>query len=513
MSEPRVDIASRPAPLVALERIAKAYPGVLANDAVSFELRAGEVHALLGENGAGKSTLVGILYGLHQPDAGRIVFDGEEVAIHEPRDAMALGVGYVQQHFSLIPTLTVAENLVLALRLGGQRIGLRAGAAKVRELSARYGLEVSSEVPVEKLAVGEQQRAELLKALAREPRVLILDEPSSLLSPQEIERLGVVIRRLAGEGIGVILIGHKLDEVLAVVDRITVLRRGRNVRTLARSEATRELLGQLMIGELAAVDADGRGERGAVGEAVLEVQGASVRGDRGQSAVDDASVTLRSGEILGVAGLEGSGQVELVEAIAGVRPLRGGSVRVQGRDVAGLSVRARQRAGIAHVPADRRRNGLVGDLSVGENLTLPVVGERRFSRAGVLRRRALREHAETLVERFGVRTPGPAVAVSTLSGGNQQKVVVARELSRRPSIILACYPTWGLDFASAEAVHAELRRQAGDGAAVLIASQDLDELLALADRIVVMQGGRVTGELDAGEATPEQLGLLMGGAA
>jgi simple sugar transport system ATP-binding protein len=214
-----------------------------------------------------------------------------------------------------------------------------------------------------------------------------------------------------------------------------------------------------------------------------------------------------------VAGLEGSGQVELVEAIAGVRPLGGGSVRVHGRDVAGLSVRARQGAGIAHVPADRRRNGLVSDLSVGENLTLPVAGERRFSRAGVLRRRALREHAETLVERFGVRTPGPAVAVSTLSGGNQQKVVVARELSRRPSIILACYPTWGLDFASAEAVHAELRRQAGDGAAVLIASQDLDELLAVADRIVVMQGGRVTGELDAGEATPEQLGLLMGGAA
>jgi simple sugar transport system ATP-binding protein len=499
-------------PLLRLEGITKAYPGVLANDSVSFELRVGEVHALLGENGAGKSTLMGILYGLQRADAGRVLFGDEEVAIAEPRDAMALGVAYVQQHFSLIPTLTVAENLVLALRFGGRRISLRDGAATVRELSARYGLGVEPDVAVERLSVGEQQRAELLKALAREPRVLILDEPSSLLSPDEVQRLGTVIRRLAAEGMGVILIAHKLDEVLAVVDRITVLRRGRNVRTLVRADATRELLGELMIGELAARVDQQRAPRTGAGDDVLEALDVSVGGDRGQTAVDGVSLSLRRGEILGVAGLQGSGQVELVEALAGVRPLTGGAIRMDGRDIGALGVRARRRLGIGHIPADRRRGGLVGDLTIAENLTLPVAGERPFSRFGVLRRAVIHDHAVELIERFGVRTPGPAVAVAALSGGNQQKVVIARELWRQPSVVLACYPTWGLDFAAAAAVHEELQRQRDAGAAVLLASMDLDELLGIADRIVVMQGGRVAGEVDADAAGAEEIGLLMGGA-
>jgi general nucleoside transport system ATP-binding protein len=502
-----------PEVIVSLDGITKAYPGVLANDGVSLELRAGEVHALLGENGAGKSTLMGILYGLVRPDAGRIEVDGNEVEIGEPRDAMALGIAFVQQHFSLIPTLTVAENLVLALRFGGRRISPREGAALVRALSGRYGLEVVPDVPVERLAVGAQQRAELLKALARSPRVLILDEPSALLSPQEVEHLGEVIRRLTTEGLGVILIGHKLDEVLAVADRVTVLRRGRNVRTIERDAANRELLGQLMVGELGAAGDHTHVHPETKGPPLLEAVGIAVEGDRGELAVDGVSITLRAGEILGLAGLEGSGQVELVEALAGVRRVRSGSVRLRGREIGALGIAERQRAGIGHIPSDRRRSGLVGTLSVAENLAIPVVRDRRFSRGGIVRRRAVREHAEALIGRFGVRTPGPDVPVATLSGGNQQKVVVARELSRDPSVVLSCYPTWGLDFAATAAVHAELARRREAGAAVLLASMDLDELLDVADRIVVMQGGRVSGELAAARASAEEIGLLMGGAA
>ena len=498
--------------LVRLEAITKAYPGVLANGDVSFDLHGGEIHALLGENGAGKSTLMGILYGLHRPDAGRILFDGREVAIAEPRDAMALGIGYVQQHFSLVPTLTVAENLVLGLRFSGRRLSLREAEATVRALAKKYGLEVHPGIPIDELSVGMQQRAELLKALAREPRVLILDEPSSLLSPQESDQLSLVIRQLAREGLGIILISHKLDEVLAVADRITVLRRGRHVRTLAGSEASRPLLGELMIGGLQAKAPVGRGDRPA-GDAVLDVADLWVDGDRDEPAVRGVTLQARSGEILGIAGVEGSGQVELIETIAGVRRPARGAVRLAGRDLAGRSVSDRQRLGIGHVPADRRRDGLVGSLSVMENLALAVLGERELSRFGVLRRRAMRRHAARLIERFDMRVPGPDVLVSSLSGGNQQKVIVARELSREPVVVLTCYPTWGLDFAAATAVHGELMQRRNQGAAVVLASMDLDELLSVADRIVVMQGGRISGEVSAAEATPEQIGLLMGGAA
>jgi len=500
-------------PLVSLRHVTKAYPGVLANDDVSLDLGQGEVHGLLGENGAGKTTLMGILYGLHRPDAGRILFRGSEVAITEPRDAMALGIGYVQQHFSLIPTLTVAENLVLALHFGGRRIGLRESESTVRELSRRYGLDVEPGARVDELSVGQQQRAELLKALARRPSVLILDEPSALLSPQEAEHLGTVIRQLADDdGIGVILISHKLEEVLSVVDRITVLRRGRLVRTLDAAEATRGLLGELMVGELqAGEEAYERADRGEPA-AVLEVSDLWVRGGRGAPAVQGVSLTLRRGEILGIAGLEGSGQVELVEALAGVRTPERGRVVLGGRDVSRLPVAERQRLGIGHIPPDRRRDGLVPTLTVAENLTLTTLGHGGFSRFGILRRGAIRRHAAELVRRFDVRVPSPDVKVSTLSGGNQQKVVVARELWRQPAVVLSCYPTWGLDFAAASAVHRELVRQRNEGAAVLLASMDLDELLLVADRIAVMQGGRLMGELPAREATAERLGLMMGGA-
>ena len=498
--------------LMRLEGITKAYPGLLANDDVTLDLHAGEVHALLGENGAGKTTLMGVLFGLLRPDSGRILLNGREVAIHEPRDAMALGIGYVQQHFSLIPVLSVAENIVLALRTGKHRISVTDGQAKVQALSKKYRLAVHPTAPVERLSVGEQQRAELLKALAGDPRILILDEPSSLLSPQEAEHLQTVLRQLAADGVSIILISHKLDEVLSVADRVTVLRRGRKVQTLEAKDATKAGLGALMVGDLRSVDGEAR-EFGGVGEVVIAGRGIVAHGDRGERVLNGADIEIRAGEILGIAGLEGSGQVQLIEVIAGVRRATAGLVECRGRDIGSLTIAQRQVLGIAHIPADRRRDGLVATMSVADNLALPVASQPGVSRFGVLRPKAIRRHAEQMIRRFDIRVPGPDVLISALSGGNQQKVVLARELSRDPSVVLCCYPTWGLDFAAAQSVHDELRRYRDRGAAVAVASVDLDELLEVSDRIVVMQGGRVTGELKAVEATPERIGLLMGGVA
>jgi simple sugar transport system ATP-binding protein len=501
------------APVLALEGITKAYPGVVANDDVSLDLLAGEIHAIVGENGAGKTTLVGTIYGLHRPDAGRILLDGEPVTMPSPRAALARGLGYVQQHFSLIPTLTVAENLVLALRGSPAAVGIGEAGRRVEELGERYGLRVDPDALVEDLSVGLQQRAELLKALARDARVLALDEPNSLLTPQEWEQLEQVLRRLAASGVGILLISHKLDEVLRLADRVSVLRRGRLVATVRASESTEQRLAEMMVGALTApVVRSGDGARAAAdGPALLEVQDLWVRGDRGEDAVAGVSFTARPGEVLGIAGVEGSGQVELTEALCGARPARG-SVRLEGRELGGADVRARRRLGIAHVPADRRNGGLVATLSVAENLALPTVGERALSRWGLLNRRAIRSRAEELIEEFDIRVPGPDAPAGTLSGGNQQKVVLARELSRPLRVLLCCYPTWGLDVAAAAAVQRQVLALRDRGAAVLYASVELDELLAVTDRIVVLHRGRVAGELATADATAERLGLMMGGA-
>lgn len=501
---------TRAAALVSLEGIRKAYPGVLAVDDVDFDVRRGEVHALLGENGAGKSTLMGLLFGLTSPDAGRILVDGKPAVIRSPLDAFTHGIGFVQQHFSLIQSLTVAENLVLALRSAGRRISVRQGAAKVRELTSRYGLGLEPAAHVEDLSVARQQRLELLKALAVEPKVLILDEPSSLLSPQEAEDLLQVIRRLAADGIGIVLISHKLDEVLSIADRITVLRKGRHVRTLPAGEATEALLGELMIGSLGSDSVATRGQSTDTAP-VLEVKDVSAVGDRHEPVLQGVSFTARPGEVVGLAGLEGSGQTHLVEVIAGVRPVKTGAVVLRGDDIGRLSVRQRHARGIAYVPADRRRDGLVGALSVADNLALPNLRAARLAQRGMLRPGTIGAHARGLIERFDVRVPSDSVAASTLSGGNQQKVVLARELSRDPSVILFCYPTWGLDFSAAAAIHREIIERRNRGAAVVLASSDLQELLALSDRILVMQGGRIAGEVTS-TATPEDIGRLMGGA-
>jgi general nucleoside transport system ATP-binding protein len=502
---------STDAPLVRLEGITKAYPGVVANYEVTLDLRAGEIHAVVGENGAGKTTLMGILYGLHRADAGRILIDGHHVTIHSPRDALRLGIGYVQQHFSLIPTLTVAENLVLALRAGGVPVRSGEGRARVRALSKRYRFDVDPDARVERLSVGQQQRAELIKALARDTRILLLDEPNTVLTPQESDELGAILRGLAKSGAGIFLISHKLEEVLRVSNRISVLRHGHHVATVEASAASRSQLATLMVGELRSEESVS-GARAGIGAARLEVSDLWVGNDHGGYAVRGASFTVRGGEVLGIAGLEGSGQVELTEALAGVRRAEHGSIRIDGREVSRLGVEGRQRVGVALVPADRARHGLIGTLSVAENLLLPVAGRRPYSRLGFLRREAMRQQARSLISRFDIRVPAPEVSAGALSGGNQQKMVVARELSRDPVVVVCCYPTFGLDFAATEAVQREILQRQEANAAIIYASTDLEELLALSDRIIVLHSGTITGELPAGSATSEQLGLLMSGA-
>ncbi len=501
-------------PVLRLEGITKAYPRVVANDGVNIDLRAGEIHSIVGENGAGKTTLMGIAYGLQRPDAGRTLVDGQPVGIRSPRDALDLGIGYVQQHFSLIPTLTVAQNLVLALRTSADRIAVRDGSARVRELSRRFGLDVEPDTVVEEVGVGQQQRAELLKALARNARVLLLDEPNALLTPQEWEELAGILRRLADAGVGIFLVSHKLEEVLRISDRISVLRRGRLVATIPAREATNLRLGELMVGDLSAAEAEPpASERPADGSALLEVDDLWVASDRGGHAVRGVSLSIHAGEVLGIAGVEGSGQVELTEALAGARAASRGAIRMDGRDVTGMSLQARRRAGAGHVPADRATTGLIPTLSVADNLLLPVAGAPPFSRWGVLNRRAARDRARALIDRFDIRVPGPDVPAGALSGGNQQKLILARELSGQPRILLCCYPTRGLDFAATQDVRREILSHRDEGAAILFASVDLDELLAMTDRILVLHQGSAAGEVRASEATAEQLGLLMGGAA
>jgi ABC-type uncharacterized transport system ATPase subunit len=499
--------------MVSLEGITKVYPGVLACDRVDLEVRAGEVHVLLGENGAGKSTLMSVLFGLTHPDSGRILIEGQPVELRSPNDAVSNRIGFVQQHFSLIPTLTVAENLVLSLRAGAAAIGPREGAASVRRLSERYGLAVPPGARIEDLSVGLQQRAELLKALAHDARVLILDEPNSLLTPQEWEELASILRDLADGGVGLFLISHKLGEVVRVADRVSVLRRGRLVATVAASETTESKLAELMVGRLrdATPGAVQAARQKRPGEAMLEVDGLWVRDERGADVVKDVSLVARAGEIVGLAGVEGSGQVELIEALAGVRAAQRGTVRLAGRNIGGAGVARRRELGVAHVPADRRNAGLIADLTVAENIVLPQVGEDPYSRLGVLRPGVIRERARGLIGEFDVRVPGPDVAAGALSGGNQQKVVLARELSRPLRAVLCCYPTWGLDVAAAAAIQRHVAALRDKGAAVLYASVDLDELLAVTDRLVVLHNGALTGELPSAEATAEQVGLLMGG--
>jgi simple sugar transport system ATP-binding protein len=494
--------------------ITKRFPGVVANDGVDFEAATGEVHALLGENGAGKSTLSNILTGLYRPDAGEILLDGEPVHFHSPRDALDAGICMVHQHFRLVETFTVAENVVLGDHRGEGRtflIHLGAIEDRVAELSERYGLAVDPRAHIWQLSVGEQQRVEILKALYRDARILIMDEPTAVLTPQEAETLFVTLRGMADEGRTVIFISHKLHEVLAVADRVTVLRGGRSLPTVSAKGATTRSLAALMVGRELDEPGAAAGAAREAGDVVLELEHCSTSGDRGGLAVRDVSLRVSAGEIVAVAGVAGNGQRELAEAIAGLRPLVTGALRVSGRSLHGGKPAEAIAAGIAYVPEDRLGTGVAPSLSIASNLVLKSYRVPPASRGPMLRLARIRAFAAEMIRRYSIAAPGPGTPARQLSGGNLQKVVLAREFSSDPRVLVAAAPTRGLDVGAIETVHGHLRDAAARGVGVLLISEDLDEILELADRIVVVYEGELLGEFAAADAKVDEIGLLMAG--
>ena len=494
-----------------LRGITKRFGLLAANDRISLSVAPGQVHALLGENGAGKTTLMNVLYGLTQPDEGEILVDGKPAKFGSPRDAIAAGIGMVHQHFMLVPVFTVAENVTLGIEEAG-RAGLldrRKARRDVADLSHRYGLDVNPDALVEELPVGIQQRVEIVKALVRQAKVLILDEPTAVLTPAETEELFRIIRQLQAGGTSVIFISHKLKEVQAIADTITVLRRGQVVG--ARTPpVTEDDLAALMVGRNVQLRVSK--DPAKPGEVVLDVAGLTVADDAGGLPVDGLSFQVRAGEILGVAGVQGNGQTELCEALMGLRPVAGGTISVEGHDLTRASPRARLQAGIAYVPEDRNEDGLVGSFSVAENLILDMYDRAPYSSGINLNLPSIRANAAARIEEFDIRTGSAATAAGTLSGGNQQKVILAREVGREHKVLIASQPTRGLDVGSIEFVHKRIIRQRDRGVAVVIVSSELDEIYALADRIAVMYEGKITGFRDP-DVPAAELGRLMAGGA
>ncbi len=495
-------------PVVELRHITKRFGALIANDAVDFDVRAGEVHALLGENGAGKTTLMNVLAGLYQPDGGEIAIRGRAVAFHSPRDALDRGIGMIHQHFQLVEPFTVEENLALAC---AQRLLYRGRDARhtMLRLCALPGLEVDPQARVWQLSVGERQRVEILKLLGRSAEILILDEPTAVLTPQESEGLFATLRRLASEGASIIFISHKLNEVIAVADRITVLRGGRVVATRPCAGATPRELARLMVGR--DISLARRERSGRAGEPVLELDGVCAESDRGLRALDDVSLTVHAGEVVGVAGVAGNGQRELAEVVAGTRPATAGHVRLAGRELTNHGARAMIRGGLGFVPEDRLGTGLVPDLAVLENLMLKQYDRPPLARGMLINRRAARRWAHERIDGFSVRFRGLGAPVRQLSGGNQQKLILAREMGSDRRLLVAMHPTRGLDVGATEQVHRLLLQQRAEGSGLLLISEDLDEIMALADRIAVLYGGRIMAVLPAPEADRETIGLLMGG--
>ena len=478
---------------------------------MDLDVHWGEVHALLGENGAGKSTLMNVVYGLVHPDSGTIEFDGKPVQVHSPQDAIRLGIGMVHQHFMLIPVLTVAENIVLGREIQNSGVmDLRRAYQVVQELSTRYGLEVDPKARVEDLSVGIQQRVEILKALYRGARLLILDEPTAVLTPQEIGGLFQIVRNLTAEGNAVIFITHKLAEVMEIAENITVMRRGKVVATTTPKESKPPDLARMMVGRPVLLRVDKQPAK--PGDVLLRVEDLVVM-DRRQMAVDHVSLEVRSGEILGVAGVEGNGQNELVESIVGLRATRSGRIRLAGRDVSRRSTRNRLHSGLGLIPADRHRQGIILELPISDNLILNRYDLPPYERWTVRQFRAIRATAERLIKTFDIRAQSPDQPAASLSGGNQQKLVVARELGTDPKVLIASQPTRGVDVGSIEFIHRQIISQRDAGLGVLLVSSELDEVLALADRVAVMYRGRIVAVLEGEGADRDRIGLLMAGAA
>lgn len=498
-------------PVIEMLHIRKEFPGIVANDDVSITLNKGEVLALLGENGAGKSTLMSVLFGLYQPEGGTIRVDGREVKIPNPNAAGDLGIGMVHQHFKLVHNFTVTENIVLGMEPSrGPFLTLKAATERISALSKQYGLDVDPDAKIEDVSVGMQQRVEILKMLYRHSEVMIFDEPTAVLTPQEILDLTKIIRNLQAEGKSIILITHKLKEIKAIADRCIVIRRGKVVGTVMVKETTEAQMAEMMVGRQVSFHVDkGSFQPGPV---VLSLKNVSVRNNRKLPALKSFSLDVRAGEIVGVAGVEGNGQTELVEAITGLRGVDSGLIEVDGRDITSSSIRERIEAKIAHIPEDRQKRGLVLDYTLAENFVLESHGSVPYSDRGFLKKQAITAHAEKLIEAFDVRSgEGPRSKARGLSGGNQQKAIVGREIDLNPNLLIAVQPTRGLDVGSIEYIHKRLVEQRDAGKAVLLVSLELDEVLDLSDRIAVVCRGELVGIVDAQTTNENQIGLMMAG--
>lgn len=498
-----------PRPLVEMRGITKRFPGVVANEDVDLVVYPGEIHALLGENGAGKSTLMNVLSGLYRPDEGAIRWQGRTVDIASPRAAFALGIGMVHQHFTLVKGLTVAENVTLGMEQEGWALDLRAVGERIRTLSEQYGLRVEPRVPVWQLSIGEQQRVEILKLLYRGTQLLILDEPTAVLTPQEAEALGHTLRRMAREGKAMLLITHKLDEVMRVADRVTVLRGGRVSRSHLTASTTKGDLAREMVGR--EVLFRPHKEPSQPGAVILSLRDIHALSDKGLPALQGVTFDIRRGEVLGIASVAGNGEHELAEVVTGLRSVVSGQVWVGAEEITNLPPLAAIRAGVSHIPADRLGVGAAGNMTVAANLMMKAYRHSPLSRGPFLDFGAIRAQAQRLIEQFQIATPTPVTAIRTLSGGNLQKVILARELDAEPQLLVAAYPSRGLDVGATETVQRHLLAQRRAGAAILLISEELEELLALSDRIVVLFDGRVMGILEAAQADVATIGLMMAG--
>ncbi len=494
--------------------ITKKFPGIIANDNVTLRLKKGEIHALLGENGAGKSTLMSVLFGLYHPEEGEILKDGEKVEIKDPNDANRYGIGMVHQHFKLVECFSVLDNIILGVE--PNKIGVLQKAAarkKVNELSERYGLRVDCDALIEDITVGMQQRTEILKMLYRENEILIFDEPTAVLTPQEISELMEIMRNLAKEGKSILFISHKLNEIMEVADRCTVLRKGKYIATVNVAETTPEELSALMVGRN--VNFHVEKDEAAPADVALSVRGLTmVSKIHKKDVVKDLSFDVRRGEIVCIAGIDGNGQSEMAYGITGLEPIKAGSIKLLGREISHDSIRKRNTGGMSHIPEDRHKHGLVLDYSLENNLILERYFEPEFtSKAGFMKRKNIRAYAERLIDAYDVRSgEGPVTVARKMSGGNQQKAIIAREIDKNPELLVAVQPTRGLDVGAIEMVHKQLIRQRDEGKAVLLVSLELDEVMDVSDRILVMYEGEIVGELDPKQTTVEELGLYMAGA-
>ncbi|ETT65314.1 galactoside ABC transporter ATP-binding protein [Paenibacillus sp. FSL R7-277] len=501
---------SAAAPVVELKQITKRFPGIVANDSISLTLEKGEIHALLGENGAGKSTLMNIVFGLYQPDEGSIEIDGKPVIIDNPNKAIELGIGMVHQHFKLVDPFTVTENIVLGMEpKKGLKIDYKSAAEQVRKLSEQYGLQVNPNAKIHDISVGMQQRVEIMKTLYRGADILIFDEPTAVLTPQEITELMAIMKRLVAEGKSIILITHKLKEIMQISDRVTIIRRGKVIDTVKTTETNPNELAEKMVGRGVTFKVDKQPPH--IGESILKLSNVSSKSKDGVPVLNGLSFEVKAGEILGIAGVDGNGQSELIQAITGLRKIDSGSIQVSGKEIGNLSPRKVSEMNVSHIPEDRHKHGLVLDFTVSENMVLETYYKSPYNQNGFLNTDVINKHAEDLVRQFDVRTPSIENKARSLSGGNQQKAIIAREIDKNPTLLIAAQPTRGLDVGAIEFVQKQLIAQRDQGKAVLLISFELDEIMNVSDRIAVIYEGQIVGEVFPQDTNDQELGLMMAG--